>query len=74
VHYRAWEPPIDHLLAPQVHEHRHGKRSAQRQDGVEVIVPLGLRHVGEVHLVDAGYEGERQEDSGYGGQALYGLV
>jgi hypothetical protein len=43
VRYGAWEPPLDHLLGPQVHEHLHGQRGAQRQDGVEVVAPLGLR-------------------------------
>jgi hypothetical protein len=43
VRYRAWEPPLDHLIGPQVHEHLHGQRGAQRQDGVEVVAPLGLR-------------------------------
>src|SRR5688572_26717836 len=71
---RGMVAPSNHLLAPEVYEHPHGQESAQRQDGVEAEVPLSLGHVGEVHPVDAGYEGERQEDSRYCRQPLHALV
>ena len=34
--------------------------SAQRKDRVEAVVSIGFRDVGEVHPVNAGYEGQRQ--------------
>ena len=57
----------DDPLAVQVEEHADREGGAQPQNGVEPIVPLCFRHVGEVHPVDAGDEGKRQEDDRYRG-------
>src|SRR5829696_3645827 len=64
----------DDLLTAQVVEHCYPEGRAKRQYGVEPILPLRLRHVREVHPVDAGYEGQGQEDGRYGGQPSHALV